>query len=360
LILKGNRGKVDPDLVPRSFAVEKSNSIEKGSMTRKGGLSYQMMNALKAVFRPGGSRYHDKLAGRDQDIIRGIGTMRNMVADVHAFSRFVRATYPDVRDLEEIEPQMAQEYIHELVRLERSGGRIGRVTASLRKLDRACRITRIFAEDAPMLLPYQGKGSVRGFHSQPRSVPYSDKDAEKIISWISTIDPLSAQVLTVMRRIGLRVTEAVYLQERNIRIDGAVPTVWLMSNTNRTKGGRARQITLQPDDLPFLQQLKEKAQKTATGHLFRDRSSLPDRVRNQVKDVCEDLHIHCLGTHGFRKTFAVENYQRARAAGENDREALEHTSQQLGHNRIEVAIQSYISADARPVDDPKHKEENEA
>jgi integrase len=329
-------------------------------MTRKGGLSYQMMNALKAVFRPGGSRYHDKLAGRDQDIIRGIGTMRNMVADVHAFSRFVRATYPDVRDLEEVEPEMAQAYIHELVRLERSGGRIGRVTASLRKLDRACRITRIFAEDTPLLLPYHGKGNVHGFHSQPRTVPYSEADAEKIIAWINKVDPLSAQVLTVMRKIGLRVTEAVYLHERNIHIDGPVPIVWLMGKVNHTKGGRPRQITLEPADLPFLKQLKEKAQKTATGHLFRDRSSLPDRVRDQVEDACEDSHIHCLGTHGFRKTFAVENYQRARAAGESDREALEFTSQQLGHNRIEVAIQSYISADARLVENPEYKEENEA
>lgn len=127
-----------------------------------------MLNSLKAIFHPGGSRFQDKQHGRNRDVIRGIGTMQSMVADVHAFSRFIRDRFPEVKLLNQVKPNMAQAFITELVRKERSGGRIGRVAASIRKLDRACRVVGIFPKDAPALLPYKGEGSVKGFHSQPR------------------------------------------------------------------------------------------------------------------------------------------------------------------------------------------------
>ena len=42
-------------------------------MSQQGGLSYQMMKALQAIFRPGGSRHEDKQHGRNQDVIRSNG-----------------------------------------------------------------------------------------------------------------------------------------------------------------------------------------------------------------------------------------------------------------------------------------------
>ena len=68
-------------------------------MSKQGGLSFQMLNALKAIFRPGGSRFQDKQHGRNRDVIRGIGTMQSIVADVHTFSRFVRNRFPEVKNL---------------------------------------------------------------------------------------------------------------------------------------------------------------------------------------------------------------------------------------------------------------------
>jgi integrase len=96
----------------------------------------------------------------------------------------------------------------------------------------------------------------------------------------------------------------------------------LDSNANHTKGGRPRTIQLPEEAGPFLIELKEKAHKRLTGHLFTDRASLPDRVRRQVQAACTALEVPCLGTHGFRKTFAVNNYQREIASGAGDREAL--------------------------------------
>jgi integrase len=325
-------------------------------MSKQGGLSYQMLNALKAIFHPGGSRFQDKQHGRNRDVIRGIGTMQSMVADVHAFSRFIRDRFPEVKHLNQVKPDMAQAFITELVRKERSGGRIGRVAASIRKLDRACRVVGIFPKDAPALLPYKGKGSVKGFHSQPRTLAYTDEQAAQIIEWIYQIDPVAAEVLQVMDTFGLRIKEACYLNEQNIHPDSL--TISLDSNANHTKGGRPRTIQLPDEAGEFLIVLKVKAQKRLTGHLFTDRGSLPDRVRRQVQTACKALDIPCLGTHGFRKTFAVNNYRRAIANGAGDREALQQTSNQLGHNRVIVAIQSYVSGDIRALGNVEEKEKD--
>ena len=79
-----------------------------------------------------------------------------------------------------------------------------------------------------------------------------------------------------------------------------------------------------------------------TGHIFNDRLTLPSRARQRVRKACLELGIPNRGTHGFRKHFATQEYAGQIEAGASDREALLTTSHQLGHNRINVTIQSYI------------------
>lgn len=316
-------------------------------MSQQGGLSYQMMKALQAIFRPGGSRREDKQHGRNQDVIRSIGTMQSMVADVHEFARHIRRQWPEVSEIEDVEPEMAQTFVEELIRRERSGGRIGRVMASLRKMDRACRITGAFGKDAPPLLPYKIDGGLGGFHSEPRPVAYFPEQAERIVEWISDIDPISARALQVMQKTGLRIRESVYLRAQDIEVSVCVVT--LEGNVNHTKGGRPRQVRISSEEKNFLSEIKSIGEKNPTGHIFHDRGSLPDRVREQVRKACKALGIPCLGTHGFRKTFAAQNYKNRIEAGADDDQALLDTSIQLGHNRKEVTIQSYVPPQDRRI-----------
>jgi hypothetical protein len=131
------------------------------SKNSAGSLGYQMMKALQGIFQPGASRHTAKRRHRDAELITGISTMRCMSADVHQFARFIRINWPDVKHLSEVRQEMALAYIEELEARERSGGRIARVCASLRKLDTACRKAGIFPPDAPPLLPYKESGRTR-------------------------------------------------------------------------------------------------------------------------------------------------------------------------------------------------------
>ena len=314
---------------------------------RQGSLGYQMMKALQGIFHPGTSRYFAKRNHREAELITGISTMRNMSADVHQFARFIRSNWPEVRHLSEVKPEMALEYIAELDQRDRSGGRIGRVCASLRKLDAACRKAGIFLEDAPPLLPYKDQGGPGGYHSLPRPVPYTAKQAQAIIDWVTERDPAIATLLTLMWKVGLRVTEATYLRAQDIDLENMEIRLNVEGNVNRTKGGRQRTVQFLPEHQDFLACLKNSAGIQPTGHVFSNRKGLPDKVREKVRQACKELGIPCLATHAYRKAFSVEQYQQARSRGVNDRQALLETSRQLGHNRVDVTCQSYVPPQAR-------------
>jgi integrase len=317
------------------------------SKNGQGSLGYQMMKALQGIFRPGASRHKAKRYHRDEQLITGINTMRCMSADVHQFARFIRSNWPEVKQLSNVRQEMALAYIDELVDREKSGGRIARVCASLRKLDVACRKTSSFPLDAPLLLPYKAQGGPGGFHSKPKPISYTEEQAKAIITLIAPQDPIIATLLTLMRVSGLRITEAVYLRTQDIVLVSGTISLNQEGNVNRTKGGKPRIFSYAPIYQEFMTDLQNSPDIQPTGHLFADRLALPDRARKLVRQACRELGIRPLGTHGFRKTFSVEEYRRARSRGADDRQALLETSHKLGHNRIVVTRQNYVSADER-------------
>ncbi len=317
------------------------------SKTREGSLGYQMMKALQGIFQPGASRHKAKRYHRDAELITGISTMRCMSADVHQFARFVRSNWPEVKHLSEVGPDMAMAYIEELEDRGRSGGRIGRVCASIRKLDVACRKAGIFPQDAPPLLPYKDQGGSGGYHSQPNPIPYTNEQAEAIINWVAPQNPNMGKLLTLMWKVGLRITEATYLRAQDIDLVKGRLALNREGNVNRTKGGRPRPVKYPPEYHEFLAGLKSSPDNQPTGHLFANRRGLPDRARMKVRQACRVLDIPQLATHAFRKTFSVENYHRARSEGADDQQALLETSHQLGHNRVDVTRQSYVSQEVR-------------
>jgi integrase len=306
-----------------------------------------MMKALQGIFQPGTSRYKAKRYHRDAELITGISTMRCMSADVHQFARYIRFYWPHVKHLPEIHTEMALAYIRVLEQQERSGGRIGRVCASIRKLDIACCKAGIFTADAPPLLPYKDQGGPGSFHSETRPVAYTYEQAQTMIAYITSSDPVVARLLTLMRVTGLRVRETSYLKANDIDLEQCALSLNEEDNSNRTKGGRPRPVIFEPEQKVFLEQLKHLGEENPTGHIFRDRRGLPDRARVCVRKACSDLNILSLGTHGFRKTFAELDYQRNIQACASDQQALLITAKQLGHNRVEVTWQSYISPNQR-------------
>ena len=314
------------------------------SKSKAGSLGYQMMKALQGIFQPGASRHQAKRHGREAGLISGISTMRCMSADVHQFARFIRSRWPAVKQLSEVRTEMALAYIQELEKRERSGGRIARVCASIRKLDTACRQAGIYPADAPALLPYKDQGGPGGFHSKPKPVPYTQEEAQAIIAYITPLDPIVARLLRVMWAGGLRIREATWLRVQDIDLENGIIALNWEGNVNRTKGGKPRTFPYSPEAQEFMTDLTHRTDIQSDGHFFANRLGLPDRARKLVRKACRELNILSQASHGYRKTFSVELYHQARSAGADDRQALLATSLKLGHNRIAVTRQSYVSS----------------
>ncbi len=313
-------------------------------MSLNGSLGYQMMSALQQVFRPGHSRFEDKRYGR-KDRIRGIRTMRCMIEDAFQFSRYVRQRHPATRNLGEVTPEMARDFIQDLADEDRSSGYLTRKRAALRKLDRACRLVGIFSPEHAELLPLEDGPAPR--EAKPRQTPqaYTPEQAQRLIAAIAERDPTIGDVLRVMWISGLRVSEAVYLRAQDILIEEGC--ILLQSNANHTKGGRPRRVVVPAADLPLLAELRARGANDPEGHLFDNRRNLRMRAKDLVRHTCPKLGIPNLGTHGFRRAFAASEYLRAVRAGATDRQALLTVSHQLGHNRIQVAAYSYVPAEIR-------------
>jgi integrase len=295
-----------------------------------------MQETLKTVFRPGHSRHEDKKNGR-YATIRGIQTMRAIMADVAQFARYVRNRWPNTISIDQITPAMAQAFIAELRLRERSGGRIGRVISSIRKMDLACRKAGVFPVDGPNLL----STDIKGFHSDCRTTAYSADQIRSLLGFIEKKDPEVARLLATMWVTGLRITEAVYLRSDNIDLENNL--LDLRDNSNRTKGGRPRKVVVELEYSSFLREIALLADANIDKHIFRGRGSLPERARVMVREACTQLTIPCLGTHGIRKAFAVRQFLLAwETSPENKGRCIQFVSQQLGHNRMEITKQSYV------------------
>jgi integrase len=145
----------------------------------------------------------------------------------------------------------------------------------------------------------------------------------------------------------MRISEATWLRVQDIDLERGMISLNQEGNNNHTKGGKPRKFPYAPWAQELMTALKHSPDNQPTGHLFADRLGLPNRARMLVRDACDELGIHKLASHGYRKTFSVEEYHRARSRGADDRQALLETSLKLGHNRIDVTRQSYVSQEER-------------
>ena len=293
-----------------------------------GSVAYQVTQALKGIFIPGGSRHQDKARGLAGGRIYSFGTMRAYVETGTRFAKWARSRY-GVRDIRKLTPSMAREYVDELATKERSGGYLGKVTAAIGKLSIA--------------LEGEKWDLGGGWHSDRRPErAYSDVDAGRIVQDLRerARDPQLGDVAELQQAAGLRRREAVQLRGQDID-----PGRGVLRLEKGTKGGKVREVLVATEHKGFLQKLKECAGNHRDGHVFQGRGSLAKRLERAVDGACKRLGIRDQGTHGFRGTFAHRRYAAYRGQGLSDRQARRRLAGDLGHGRIEVTY-SYVARGA--------------
>lgn len=312
---------------------------------RQGSLGHQLMEILKAIFRPGVSRHKAKQRGDEAYWIHGISTMRKYTEEVFEMGRFFRERFGCCIP-EDITPEMCEAFIQSKVEAGCAGGTLGRYQAVIRKLDHAMRHLGRRPKDAPWLLPTREQGGVQSFHANTSTLAYTQEEAEAILDFIKTkgsrkYGSTAALVVELMLATGLRISEACFLRADNIDLSRRV--VCLDTNNNHSKGGKKR--TTLPYNEKFdslIAKLKSIGEQNPTRHIFVNRSSLPSRVQSEIWRACYELNIQPLGSHAFRKRNAQNYHEKLLGEGLDNTEARLEVSRHLGHNRLRVINESYV------------------
>lgn len=325
----------------------KQKTMDTKHPMRPGSLGYQLLQILKAVFRPGYPRHQAKRNGNATIVINGKETMRKYTAQAFDFARFLKDRYLDCKCPENITPLMCEAFIESLVARGIAGGTLGRYLAFIRKLDGALRHLDRVPTDAPLLLPTKEQGGTYSFRANTSTEAYSEAESIRILTCIKTqgskkYRDVAAQVVELMMATGLRIQEAVYLRSDNIDFD--MRQVRLDKNVNRTKGGKPRTAGFDDEFVDFMTELKVIGEENALdrGCIFRDRAGLLGHVRAEIRRACLVLGIKSLGSHGFRKYNAQAKYTELRGQGLDDEAARLQIARHLGHNRIRVTKESYV------------------
>jgi integrase len=304
-----------------------------------GSIVYQVQDTLQQIFVPGTSRDKLKAQGLASRRITGATTMEDYVEVGVRFVEYCRENYDIDRRIGNVTPAMAEAYVQGFCDNEYSGGYIGKLKAGIRKLDAGLKKRGWRDKDAPDLLEPGG-----GWHSDRRPErAYSPQQAKHIIADMRerANDPQTASVVELQRIAGLRISEAVMLRGEDIDVEACT-----VRAVKGTKGGRPRTVHVDEEYADVLTRLKRKAEEHRDGHVFRGRGhrgqSLAKRTRGSVRHACERLGIACYGTHGFRKTWAQEQYRQLRMQELDDREARCELAEGLGHGRPQVTY-SYVA-----------------
>lgn len=290
-------------------------------MKKRGSIPYQINHELKAIFVPGESRHAAKERGNSDEHIYSIGTMRTYTLDCNRFAKWGKKTY-GIKDIRELTPEHAREYLDRLGREGRSGGYLGRIASAIKKL--------------ALTLHGEKWNLGEGWHSDPHPErAYSPSDAQAIIADLRAHarDPQTANVVQLQIAGGLRVNEAVRLKGKNIDVANCRVHLEL-----GTKGGKVRDVDVDPVYREFLQAVHDLGLNHTDGFIFQGRGDLAARTERAINAACERLGIADAGTHGNRKTAAHVRYENYLRDHTDDRTARLKLANDLGHGRAAVTV----------------------
>lgn len=169
-----------------------------------------------------------------------------------------------------------------------------------------------------------------------RNTCMSVQDFQKLENYFSRCSTSAKTAIQLTARVGLRVSECVKLQGRDIDLKNNIIHV------QDGKGGRSRDVPIRVEDKAYFADLKAN-----TADMERVCPVRPDSINKalnralnaiELKSKYKDTGIHCI-----RKMYAQREFGRCRAEGKPIKQSLGEVSVLLGHgkDRLEL-MQQYV------------------
>lgn len=294
-------------------------------------LKYQFLNAINKNFEQGMDKHSMKANGHMNNTRIFSHADRNNLKDVASnFANYMKEHHNDVRMVKDIEATHIQGFLNSKAET-CSKATVEQYASKFSKLENIVNNT------------YGTEVNYSGFtvpatveQTKVRDVAMSKGDFEKLQNSFSNSTSSAKHAIELASRCGLRVSETVKVQGRDINIEKG--TVHIADG----KGGRDRDVPIRPEDKQFFEDLK--AQFSDYERICPIQSdSVNKAVLNHMEKVGIAEQYKDTSIHSMRKMYAQEQFDRYREQGMEIKEALGQTSVDLGHgaNRIDL-MKEYV------------------
>ncbi len=305
-------------------------SKPKGVNTIARNLKYQFLTAINNHFAEGMDKHAIKQAQQMNGTrIFSYADRSNLVDLASAFSKYMKQTYPQIKEIRQIKPDHIQSFLatkSETVTqatLSQYGSRFNKLERLVNDSYKSCNV-----DFHSVVVPASSKGS-----GKVRTQMLAASDYQTLLN--STTNTNLRNALLLSYTCGLRAAECSKLQAKDWNAESGILSIV------DSKGCRSRLVKPSPQYVPAVDALM----RSSTGRICDCQTeSLQKAFRRQL-EACglTDTYGKSGAFHMARKAYATNLFRECRAQGMSVQSSLSAVSQSLGHgaNRNEL-MKQYI------------------
>lgn len=298
------------------------------------------------------SRDEAKKVGKADKYIFSYADMKKIMYSTNRLAKHCGA-----KDLSELTKQKANNYLKSLEQSGKSVGYIKNEKYALSKFDKSMLNTGKRSKYDESIAPDYEIKSDGSDGSRSWGGRYTEQEVDSIIKNVSERSESAVEVIECQKESGLRISEALSITKENV--DLKENKIKFYETGNKTKGGKAREVTISKE---YAEKLKEKIKdKEKWEKIFN--SCKKRNVQDQVNKACKEFKIKERGTHALRGYAAYQKLKKelkerglnptdarikriaekhGNGLTEKEKDALKAVAKYLGHNRISVVRKHYL------------------
>lgn len=255
---------------------------------------------------------------------------KNLIDLSSNFCNFMKVNNPDIKFIREIEVNHIQQFLNYKAN-DCSTKTLEQYISKFNKLEKV--VNEVYHVKvnfkSGFIVPF-GKEKVR-------SISMSREDFNKLLKNMQGSKSLAVNAVTLSGIFGLRVSETINLQGRDIQIDKGILHI------HESKGGRSRDLKIPAENEGYLEKLKASVNETERIIPLKEDSVNRFLYRQLGLLGLTQYREHNTGIHSIRKMVAQEVYCKFRENGQTIQQALNSTSHFLGHgNDRNELMRQYI------------------